>query len=121
MHFDRWHPAYSGFYEAWYFNTGVGSYKEKDYGKNENDDITFGFGGRTITPLKPWSHKESFDSWWNPDWVVGKDVEYTDDSINGLTEYAYGMWTRFAWNGPKKLINKPTWLAVSRLTTNHNY
>lgn len=31
------------------------------------------------------------------------------------------MWTRFAWNTPIKMINKPTWMALSRLTVNPNY
>jgi len=52
---------------------------------------------------------------------MGKDVTYEDDSISGLTEYAYGMWTRFVWNGKEKLIGKPAWMALSRLTLNEDY
>lgn len=42
--------------------------------------------------------------------------------INGLTEYGYGLWTRWAWNSYKgKLITKPTWTALARLTMVENY
>jgi len=58
-----------------------------------------------------------FQNNWGPtDQSLGKEVEITDDYINGLTEYGYGMWTRFIWNGEKKLVDKPAWMALSRLT-----
>lgn len=56
-----------------------------------------------------------------PDTKVGKETTYEDDSVNGITEYGYGMWTRFVWNGPAKLISKPAWMALSRLTLNKDY
>ena len=31
------------------------------------------------------------------------------------------MWTRFVWNGKEKLIDKPAWMALSRLSLNANY
>lgn len=31
------------------------------------------------------------------------------------------MWTRFIWNGERKLIDKPAWMALSRLTYRPNY
>lgn len=52
---------------------------------------------------------------------MGKDVEITDDYINGVTEYGYGMWTRFIWNGERKLVDKPAWMALSRLTYRKDY
>ncbi len=49
-------------------------------------------------------------------------TEGDDHKINGITEYGYGMWTRWVWNGPKsKLVNKPPWTALARLTINANY
>jgi len=48
--------------------------------------------------------------------------EGDEHKINGITEYAYGMWTRWLWNGPKsKLVNKPPWTGLARLTLNANY
>ena len=42
--------------------------------------------------------------------------------INGISEYGYGFWTRWLWNGYKaKLVNKAPWTAISRLTINENY
>lgn len=52
LHKDKFYPGYNGFMEAWYFNLGDGAYKESNYGLDESDDRTFGFGGRTITPLR---------------------------------------------------------------------
>lgn len=45
----------------------------------------------------------------------------TDDAINGITEYGYGFWSRFLWNGPNKLVDKPAWMALCRFTINPNY
>lgn len=61
------------------------------------------------------------ESVWGAERKVGVEVTYEDDSINGLKEYGYGFWSRFAWNGPEKLINKPAWMALSRLSINENY
>lgn len=45
-----------------------------------------------------------------------------DKKINGITEYGYGFWTRWLWNGYKaKLTNKGPWTGLSRLTINENY
>jgi hypothetical protein len=44
-------------------------------------------------------------------------VEAADKHINGLTEYGYGFWMRFLWNGnTAKLVSKPAWMALARLT-----
>ena len=42
-------------------------------------------------------------------------------SFDGMTDYGYGLWTRFVWNGKSKLINKPSWMGLTRLTVNKNY
>ena len=46
-----------------------------------------------------------------------------DYVINGLTEYSYGFWSKWLWNGYTfKLINKtPHCIATSRLTIQKNY
>lgn len=45
-----------------------------------------------------------------------------DGSINGITEYGYGFWSRFLWNGETaKLINKPVWMGLSRLSVNRDF
>jgi hypothetical protein len=31
------------------------------------------------------------------------------------------MWTRFVWNGDVKLLDKPAWMGLTRMTTNRNY
>lgn len=43
--------------------------------------------------------------------------------INGLTEYGYGYWSRWLWNGyTKKVVDKtPHCIAMSRFTVNRNY
>ena len=39
--------------------------------------------------------------------------------INGATEYSFGLWTRFRFNGESsKVLNKPEWMGLARLTTN---
>ena len=48
------------------------------------------------------------------------EVEYKDDSVNGLEEYGYGFWSRFVWNGPVKL-DKPSWQGLARLSINRVY
>ncbi|CAD8140693.1 unnamed protein product [Paramecium octaurelia] len=120
-HKDQWHPGFSGQMENWYFNVGTGSYRETGYDDGETELLTFGLGGRAVPELKPWKADDVFDQAWGPDQKVGKEVELTDDSINGVTEYGYGFWSRFLWNGPNKLVDKPAWMALSRFTINQNY
>lgn len=47
--------------ENWYFNVGTGAYRETGYDDGESETLTFGFGGRAATELKPWHSEEIFD------------------------------------------------------------
>lgn len=45
-----------------------------------------------------------------------------DEKISGIMEYGLGMWSRFQYNGAKtKIIEKPKWLGIARLTSNEKY
>lgn len=61
-----------------------------------------------------------FESHWD-DEKSFKDVTYDDESTNGLTEYGYGLWLRYAWNGPSKLINKSSYSYIARVSGNSNF
>ncbi|CAD8058815.1 unnamed protein product [Paramecium sonneborni] len=123
IHFllDRWNPGFNGYIESWYFNVGQGSYKENGFGIGENEETTFGFGLHKPAQPKNWQFDDNYGCGFTQQ-IVGQEVEYKDDlQIDGLMEYGYGMWTRFAWNTPIKMVNKPAWLSLSRLTVNPNY
>ena len=57
------------------------------------------------------------------DTVINEELQDTDEfTLNGITEYGIGFWSRFLWNGMKsKLVNKPEWLGLSRVTTNRDF
>ncbi len=40
----------------------------------------------------------------------------TDDiTLDATTEYGVGFWSRFLYNGPSKLIEKPKWMGLMSL------
>lgn len=57
---DKWHGGYNGMLKYWYLNGGKGSYREKDYGEGESDELTFGYAAglddREFT--KEWEFEE---------------------------------------------------------------
>lgn len=106
-------------------NHGTGAYKEKDFGELESDDQLFGYKlGFDRELEKEWESKDivecNFSEEKTPIEVELKEGD--EHKINGITEYGYGLWTRWLWNGPKaKLVSKPAWTALTRLTINPNY
>lgn len=44
-----------------------------------------------------------------------------ESTVNGITEYGYGFWCKFLYNGPSKVLAKPDWMGLSRLTVNRDY
>lgn len=63
------------------------------------------------------------DSAWD-DKDSAYDIHMEDDeegSVNGITEYGYGFWSKFLFNGPSKLLVKPDWMGMTRLTVNRDY
>lgn len=120
---DKWHGGYNGWLKYWYLNSGKGSYTENNYGEGETDKITFGYSAglddREFT--KEWEFEEEII---NNEFDVAEtkiEIEMNDGEdyvINGLTEYGYGYWSRWLWNGlTKKVIDKtPHCIAMSRFT-----
>ena len=52
------------------------------------------------------------------------DIEYEDGGdfiIDGVPEYAYGFWAKFLMTSPKRLLDKPEFLQLARLTTNKGH
>jgi hypothetical protein len=62
----------------------------------------------------------SFDQEDSP---INEELEDSDEfTLNGILEYGIGFWSRFLWNGMKsKLVNKPEWLGLTRVTSNREY
>lgn len=130
---DKWHPGINGFMKQWYLNSGEGAYRLKEYDDGETEKITFGYGAG-LKPYKQTKEWKPEDELFNVEWgrtldtrKVKCEVELKDDGegdtrFNGVTEYGYGMWTRFLWNAlGEKLIDKPAWMALSRMTIRPNY
>lgn len=47
----------------------------------------------------------------------------TDETpIKGVTEYSFGMWTKFLYNGLNgKVLVKPDFMGLARISTNNDY
>lgn len=120
---DPWHPGFEGTLNSWVLNFGEGAYKESNYGEDELPNLNFGYSaGMDIAPHKTGWSPEEVDEVKDSMWDSGEaayEIEMEDDddgTLNGITEYGYGFWSKFLWNGKHKLINKPDWMGVSRLT-----
>jgi hypothetical protein len=55
--------------------------------------------------------------------VFEKELEHNEDSlkIRGISEYGYGMWTRWSRTGPVTLFSKADWHTLARLTVNRKH
>ncbi len=116
--------------ENWVLNYGKGAYKVKDFGENEHKDLHFGYvEGRVVKEFTHVWKPETYDKITDNDFTLKDksniEIEMeegkNDFVINGLTEYGYGLWTRFLWNGNEKLVTKPDWMGLTRLTLNKDY
>ena len=105
-------------------NFGKGAYKQGLYWDGISDDEHYGYGdGPTKQQvIEGWEipegiHDLGFDS---EDTVINEELEDSDDfTLNGITEYGIGFWSRFLWNGMKsKLVNKPDWMGLTRISSN---
>jgi hypothetical protein len=128
MNNDKWHMGFNGMMKSWYLNFGEGSFKTKDYGDGETDDIHFGYtlGTEGVEHLDGWEPEEEIlehpFTGYSPEELIDVTIQENEETnINGITEYGYGIWTRFVWNGPAKLVNKPAWMALARLTIQPEY
>lgn len=126
MQKDKWHPGFSGEIKYWYLNHGEGAFRQDNFGELESDDVLYGFrlGVEDSKPSKGWEHKELtecvFSDEKTPIEIELKEAD--DNQINGITEYGYGFWSRWLWNGPtSKMVTKPVWTGLSRLTIYENY
>lgn len=124
---DTWHAGFNGKIRNVVANFGEGAYTENGFGDNEDDDIHFGYGVGDITLFEEWEPEddEPVHNVASNAAPEGLEKEITDDDdhhINGITEYGYGFWMRFLWNGyTAKLVNKQPWHGLARLTTTPDY
>jgi len=125
---DAWHGGFNGMMKYWYLNHGEGTYRTKDYGEGETDELTFGYSpaltDREMT--KEWEFEEELinNEWDQSETKIQIEMNDGEDyKINGITEYGYGFWSRFLWNGlTYKLVDKgPHCNALTRLTIQPNY
>jgi hypothetical protein len=108
--------------DNWVFNTGKGSYRVSSFDE-ESKDLHFGLitGRKNEEFLSKWESKEIVDNDQETTTIEATFEDGEDHNINGLTEYGFGFWTRFLWNGKVKLIEKPDWMGLARLTINKDY
>jgi hypothetical protein len=60
----------------------------------------------------------AFDS----DSLINFEQEETEDlKLNGISEYAWGLWSRWSRTGPKNLATKQDFHSLARFTTNRNH
>lgn len=63
--------------------------------------------------------KVPFDS---TDPIINEETEEKDDfKLNGINEYAWGVWSRWSRTGPKNMPNKYEFHSLARFTTNRNH
>ena len=90
--------------ENWVLNSGQGAYREKNFGEGEQKQLHFGFEFGKI-------ERQFTREWKQEDDIVENDYTQKEKSsievemeegkdivINGITEYGYGLWSRFVWN-----------------------
>jgi protein transport protein SEC24 len=123
---DQWHAGFNGKLRNWVANFGEGAYTENGFGDNETEDINFGFNLGDSDTFEEWNPED--DAVVNVDTKAPSptlETEINDDGdhhINGITEYGYGFWMRFLWNGlTQKLVQKGPWLGLARLSNSKDY
>jgi hypothetical protein len=58
----------------------------------------------------------------DPETALVEEIEDSEEhTLNGIMEYGYGFWSKFLYNGPAKLVDKPEWMGLTRMTTNRNF
>lgn len=53
--------------------------------------------------------------------MVISEEETPEIDIEGISEYGFGLWTRWTMNYPSILIDKADWHTVVRMTTTRTY
>lgn len=114
---------------SWVLNVGEGAYRLAKYDEDVTDKITFGFeaAGSDQKPYTGWEPEEAEEvieiGWDKPESAIEYELTDTEEStLNGISEYAIGFWSRFLWNGGKsKLVDKPDWMGLTRISMNKDF
>lgn len=86
-------------------NFGEGAYLERGFGDQEDKVESFGFNFGDDEEFEEWEPEDKdavhdLDYKAHPEGLTKEFKHSAETPINGLTEYGYGFWMRFLWNGP---------------------
>ena len=53
--------------------------------------------------------------------IISEQEETDEFKLNGISEYAWGVWSRWSRTGPKNMPTKQEFHSLARFTTNKNH
>jgi hypothetical protein len=126
---DAYHPYWNGMIRYFRMHFGRGAYKTEHFG---DEDFALKVGIAELLPDPEFKHV------WHPEGeeeesiidlpfdaekpVINTEEEETENfKLNGLSEYAWGLWSRWSRTGPKGMPVKKEFHSLARFTTNRNH